>query len=547
MVFVRFRMSLSSNEGLPSGHPPIWGGSDRRDREAPMNGLRFGSMMIAGFTALFASAPSHSQKAADTLRFAMTEPIRNVVTYYFPNNELRFIGRRIFETPIELDEVQGKFVPNLAKSWRHVNDTTLEFELYEDITFHSGNKFTADDVVDLMMYLADSKSQITNKQRYQWFKSIEKLGPYKFRVEARTPYADDLMFFAFRLYQLDMKLFASYEDRSEFGRKSPSGTGPYMLKEFDSNSGATVERYERATRHGKNRAPIKTVKAVLVPDHQTKIAQLLTGNLDLIPSVQPDNAKALGANPNFQISTVDSGNFAYLGLDVLGRSGQKELTDVRVRKALMMAIDRDAIIKGLIPGSSIAVAPNVLCLDSMLACGSSSKPPAYDPATAKKLLAEAGYPNGFEIRIDNIVNLTDIGQAIAGYWRAIGVRASVAQMTTPIWTKKRGTGEMSAHVMIAPTAVWPDAGYVLDTLFGNDEMDFVKDPAILKNLEAAFTTIDLEQRRAKYTQVFDRVNELSSHMAISSVPELYAHTKDLKIDPNPLSKRAIFASDFSWR
>jgi peptide/nickel transport system substrate-binding protein len=507
----------------------------------------FRAAATAGLALALMASAADAQKSKDTLRFAVNEPYQSLDPYFYPNNEASFVGRRVIESLIYMDERNGTFVPHIAKAWKRIDDRTLEFEINDDFTFHSGNKLTADDVVYTTTFSADPKVNFPFKNRHTWIKTVEKTGPYTVRIISGEPYADDLMYFAFRSHVLDSKLHGANEDKSEYGRRTPSGTGPYKVTKFDRNTGVTLERYESVKKGPYTRAPIGKLEAVFMPDRQTQIAHMLAGNVDFIADIQPDNAKELANDPRFATTAIDVGTIAWLGLDALGRSGQNEMKDPRVRRAIFMAIDRESVIKGVVPGPEVAVRLSAPCLDSMASCGYTTKPPAYDPAGAKKLLAEAGYPDGFDLRLDTNVNLLKIGEAISGYLRAVGIRASVSPTLISVWQKKRQSGDMPAEIMYGPTTSWPDGGYVMDIVFGLHEVDFVKDDVIRKNMILGNGLRDMAQRKAAYTKAYDRMNELHTHLPISTVPALYAHGRDVRIESLAITPRTVRSSDIFWK
>jgi len=488
-----------------------------------------------------------AQKSADTLRVAITEPFPTLSPYFNPATEASFINQAVFQRLIGYDERNSKYVPVVAKSWKRVNDTTLEFDLFDDIKFHNGDALTADDVVYTFRYVADPKVNFRNKQYYLWVKNVEKLGPYKIRVTAKEFNALDLFHFAFRGQVEDAKVHEKLDDRAEYGRKTPVGSGPYKVTKFDRNSGVSLTRSTTFKSGPYERAPIKNLEALFITDPQTQIAQLLTDNVDLVFNVAPDNAKALDANPNIDVTVIDSLTGLYLMFDGLGRSSNKALADVRVRKAMAMAIDRDALIKNVVPGGSVARRLDAMCFDSMEACGYTLKPPAYDPDGAKKLLAEAGYPNGFDFVLDTQIRARDVAQAIGGMLYRVGIRTTVNTVNTIIMFKRWEDGEVQGLLNNSPAGNWPDASKLLDNVFGVAARDTIRDPVILKGIEAGFGSHDPAKRKAEYTTVFNRINELTSHLPISSVPVVWAHLKTVKIDSNPLSETQSNVTDVFWK
>src|SRR3546814_10010540 len=146
--------------------------------------------------------------------------------YHFPHDEAGSFYRTIYQGLIEFDEYEGEFIPVLAKSWKRVSPTVLEFELRDDVTFHNGNKFTADDVVATIDYISDPKTRIRFKNRYDWAKA-EKPGPYKVRITAEEAFSTDLSALAYRFKMLDAETMKGLDKVSDYGRLTPVATGTY--------------------------------------------------------------------------------------------------------------------------------------------------------------------------------------------------------------------------------------------------------------------------------------------------------------------------------
>ena len=506
---------------------------------------------VIALTALCAAAAlpggAAAQKSADTLRSAVTEPFVSLSPYLYPATEASFINNTVFENIIAYDERNTKFVPVLAKSWKRVDDKTLEFTLVENAKFHNGDKLTADDIVASVNFAIDPAIKFRFKENHNWIASIEKTGPYTVRVRAKQQTATDLMHFAFRIPIMDAKVMAGLEDKSEYGRRVTIGSGPNKVTSFDRNAGVALERADSFTPDNVGRAPIGKLRVNFVPDRQTQMAQLLTGGIDLMFNISPDDAKALGARPDVAITEIDSLTGLYMLIDSIGRSGKKELTDPRVRKAMLMAIDRKALVESVVPGGKIATLLNALCFDVEDACGYTTKPPAYDPEGARKLLAEAGYPQGFDMTLDTQLRASNIATAISGMLRKVNIRAAINPMETGVMFKKWQDGEVQALINNAPAGNWPDASYLLGINFGSPQRDTVRDPIILDAIRDGAQTHDASRRKAIYQKAFDRMNELASHFPISSMPVAWAHTRDAHFRPNPLSPTRTLVSDIFWK
>ena len=352
--------------------------------------MRLSKLAFAALTAALAATPALAQKSQDTLRLAIISPFAVLSTYDLPHEESGLIHRDVYDYLVRYDEHNKKLVPALAKSWKRIDDKTLEFELRDDIKFHNGNKFDAADVKATVDYLIDPKSKITYGARFRWVKEIEVLGPHKLRVHAVEPVATDLNNIAYRFQMWDGELLAGLSDRADYGRVSPVGTGLYKITNFD-RQGITAERYDGYNTIAGAKAPIKRIKGMFMPDRDTQVAQLLTGGIDWIRGATPDAAKHLAENPNIKVSYVPSPTMVYMALDSQNKSGNKALSDQRVRRAMHMAIDREAIIKYIVPGGDVAEHVQAICFEKTIGCASDVKPPKHDPAAAKRLMAEAGY------------------------------------------------------------------------------------------------------------------------------------------------------------
>ena len=506
-------------------------------------------LFAAGALVAIATPAAMAQKSKDTLRLAINDPFTILSGYCVPVDEAGNFYRRVYGTLINFAEHEKKIVPGLAKSWKRVNPTTLEFELQEDVTYHNGNKFDADDVVSTLQYTSDPKNIFEFKSRYTWVKSVEKLGPYKVRVEAFTPNATDLGLLGYRTFIQDKESFDTLENKCDYGRLTPYGTGPYKVVSIDKNQGLTVERFDGVKGDPKYvRAPIKRLQAIPIPDKQTQIAQLMTGGVDMLRNVQPDNALELAKNPELKISTLPTASFIYIVLDAAGRSGVKPLTDNRVRKAMWMAMNRDEIIKGLVPGGrdGIAEKMNMICFKETIACGHTVDYPPYDPAAAKKLLAEAGYPDGFSLTYSCFIPIRTQCEAISNDLLKIGIKAQVEPVTINIFRKKQADGDLNMTSIFYPSAGHPDAGNILDVFFVGPR-DYAHDAEMTKLIEDGLLEFDDAKRTAIYTKAMDLNNTKNYVMAFSSLPTLYVHSKDIEIKTNLLSAGDNYIDDYFWK
>ncbi len=501
--------------------------------------------LVAG-AALLLATPAMAQKSKDTLRIAINDPFPGLSMYSFAFDEAAHFYRRVYQDLFEFDERNHTVVPQLATSWKQVDDLTLELDLRDDVKFHNGDAFSADDVVTTLKYVSDPNVQMVNKVRYAWMSSIEKLGPYKVRIKSSTPNSIAMSLLAYVTPILDGKVLE--QQKNDYGRLTPYGTGVYKVNTLD-NTGITVEAYDGFKGDPKYmKAGIKYVRAIPVPNRQTQQAQMMTGGLDMLRNVEPDVAKNFASNPNLAITVVPTGYIMFFGLDAGGRSKLKPLTDQRVRQAIWQAIDRDAIIKTYVPGGDSGAADKMkgLCFDFNVACKIGTPAPEFDLTKAKALMAEAGYANGFDMDFAVFPPIQAVGEAIAGELRKINVNMKVSPVPFSVYVKQREGGELNSFLGFYPTSVNPDTTTTLNVFFGGNS-DYSKDPQIADLLRQSASELNLEKRTGINQKALDLSNKNIYTMAFSSLPTIYVHSKDVQINKDSLNAVDTYINDYSWK
>jgi peptide/nickel transport system substrate-binding protein len=458
------------------------------------------------------------------------------------------MNRAIQDSLLSYDWDARKYVPLLATAWRTIDDTTVEFDLRDDVVFQDGSKFDADDVVDVFNYLLQPSVHFLFKASvFGDLAAAEKIGPYKVRFHSQRPLAT-LLFLAgesFRIYPSDKYV----GNKDTFG-KAPIGTGPYRAIQVDPAKGVILEKFD-GFNHGSSARPAARIKRVdiqYIPDIQTQVANMLIGKLDIMSGVDPDVAADLVKNPDLKLNVADVSTVTYLQFDVANRSGVGVLKDQRVRKALSMAIDRETIKANLLPKEAQNLPLlNSICHPALLACESTVHPVQYDPAAAKKLLAEAGYPNGFDLTITTFGPTKDLTTAVAGNLRAIGVRANVEYVTYTAYSKKRGDGQLQALICFnANGAGQSDASRTIDFFFDPGERDYFHDDSFVKRAETAGSMVDPVKRTALYREMFDDVVAKNYVMPLIPWPSLVVHHKDLVVEAGPRNSDGYQFNYLRW-
>ncbi|HEV8016243.1 MAG TPA: ABC transporter substrate-binding protein [Stellaceae bacterium] len=504
--------------------------------------------VILGLAAasVLGAAPALANKANDTLTVAVHDWWSTLDPYQFPLDEANVFYTITYETLIGYDERAHKIIPRLAKAWRQVDDKTVEFDLRDDVTFHNGDHFDADDVVATIKYLIDPTIPLRFKNAYDWVDKVEKTGPYQVRITAKQVQAGELINFAYRFFIFDGKVLGKLDNKADYGRMGAVATGPYKVVSLDQQKMVLTLYDGYYDKTGPYGGHIKNIVVRPIPDPQTQIAEFMTGNIDLIRNPSADTARQLAQAPNTVVTPMHNGLLMYITLDAAGRSDNKAMKDQRVRKAFMEAIDRKELAATVIPGGEIAELLDGICIPSNIGCVSSTKPPAFDPADAKKLLAEAGYPDGFDLEFDVHEPLAEMGEAIAGMVRKVGIRASVRPLPLTLYVRLRGDGKLTSFLGFYPTSAYPDLDNLLDFFFDGNRDYWGSDPAIKEAQEKGIVELDPKKRDAIYEKAIDHINQQNDIMPIADLPMVFVHSKDIEVKENRVSPIQTVVTDFYW-
>ena len=509
---------------------------------------RMGKIAVGGLAALIVccAGTAFAQKSKDILRVPLNEPIQAVSTYYTSHPGV-YLFNGVYESLVEFNPRTGKIEPSLAKEYRRPEPGVLEFDLRDDVSFHNGKKFDADDVVSMISWLRDPNTKLRHTEDTDFIVRAEKLGTHKVRIYMTKPVATDLSSLTYSIKFYDSTIHAKLADRSEYDRNIMIGTGPYKIAQRDVNKGTIAAKYTGYVGADWKKPHIGTIHGLSVPDDQTRIANLLTGAVDVVGDLSADQLDNLKKDGRFKLTASPGMQIYYLQMDALGKSGRKELADPRVRRAIFMAIDREGIIKALVPGADMAKAPGAFChTGRQIGCAYTAAYPKYDPEGAKKLLAEAGYPNGFDLIVDSSPpEVKDIGEAIAGQLYKVGIRARHQPLVNSVYRDWQRDGKLEAH--IAPWTMQPDIARALNRFFTlGGQTDAFGDKMLADWRLQGVEELDPKKRDEIYTKLFDRVIEQSYILPLSDVPNVFVHSKEVSLNPGAINGWGADLWDFSW-
>lgn len=369
---------------------------------------------------------------AQTLTMGVGAPVSSLDPHYHllrSNNE---VGQMLFDSLLTTDAT-ATLRPGLAESWRAVGDTAWEFTLREGVRFHDGTPLTADDIAYTFERIpqmrgpgASFSTMIRPVQR------LEIVDARTLRMHTAGP-APLLPTYLSQVMIVSRRLHAEATTGDFNSGKSAIGTGPFRLVSHATGDRIVMERNDRywgAKPHWAN------VTYRMITNDAARTAALLSGDVDIIDQISTSDLERLRRDNRFHVAETTSLRVMYITLDgtrqppvpLLTATGERNpLADPRVRQALDLAIDRRQLVDRVMEGAALATAQFMPPDTYSYIPGRAV--PAPDAAAARRLLAEAGYPQGFQLTLigsnDRYMNDSRIVQAIGQMWTRIGVRTTV--------------------------------------------------------------------------------------------------------------------------
>jgi peptide/nickel transport system substrate-binding protein len=410
--------------------------------------------MIRLLAALLFALPLAAQPAtAPEIQIALGGDVTSIDPHFHnlaPNNN---IGSHIFEALVSRD-ARGRLQPALAESWRAVDDLTWEFKLRKGVKFHDGSDFTAADVAftfDRVPAVPNSPSSFVTYSK----QVIEKIvvDPLTIRLKTAAPYP---------LMPTDMANILIVSSRAAKGAstedfnsgKAAIGTGPFRFARWQ--KGDRIELVRNNAYWGP-KPPWERVVFRIITSDPTRVASLLAGDVRAIENVPTADLANVSKNSDLSLYRVVSLRVMYVHMDsardkspfVTDKAGRpldkNPLKDVRVRRAISKAINRQALVERVMEGA--ARVTGQLMPEGTFGYHPGLKPVEYDPEGARKLLAEAGYPDGFGLTIhgpnNRYVNDEQIAQAIAQMLTRVGIVTRVEAMPASVFFSRGSKLEFS--------------------------------------------------------------------------------------------------------
>jgi peptide/nickel transport system substrate-binding protein len=506
--------------------------------------ILMGGLMAAIGLGMFVAPLSEAQ--AQKLTVAVASPPRTMDPYGSDADSNLSVMANIFEGLLQRDSA-GTLKPALATAWERVDDTTWRFKLRKGVKFHNGNDFTWEDVKFSLERLSNPEvSEFLNFGSL--IESVAPVGGDDWTVEIKTKHP--VPFFDQNLHQIFIMDKESTESRSpgEIGQK-PIGTGPYMLDEWVKGS---FLRLKANPDYWEGKPSVEIAELREVTEASTGLAAIMSGSVDILQDVPVASVDMVAKSPKVEVITRPARRSIWLGL--ANRKGMPS-ADVRVRRAMYHAINEDEIVQKVMfgratPAAQIPDPPTTGYSDAI-------KRLAYDPEKAKQLLKEAGYADGFKIKLsgpnDRYIQDEQIEAAVASQLAKVGIDVEVDSKPKSIFFK-----EVSGNGLDFYLIGWFDGSYdfgrsyakLLHTVdkeggYGGLNGSSYSNPELDAIFAKSQQIIDTGERKKTLQELNEKAMDEVAIIPLHYQEDIYAVTKGRGINFKPRSDTWIVFKEMS--
>ncbi|RPJ78049.1 MAG: ABC transporter substrate-binding protein, partial [Acidobacteria bacterium] len=400
-------------------------------------------------------------------------------------------------------ETNYKPGPCLASSIKNLNASTWELKLRQGVKFHNGEPFNAEAVKFTLERILDPATGSVTRGNFTWIKEVKIVDEFTVQIVTAKPFPAAPEFLT--LSYIVPPKYVKQVGGEEFAKK-PVGTGPYKFVEWKKAEHLIVDANTAYWKDSPKGMPkIKTIVFRTIPETTTQIAELLSGGVDIIRNVPPDQISVVKDSPNATVSATKILRVNSLLLDSSGRASQTPLMNQKVRQAVAYAINGDEMLKTILGGYAERTATGVNPLH--FGFDGSVTPYPYDPELAKKLLAEAGYPNGFEITMNTysgtITSMDQMADAVTGYLSKVGIKVKRRHIEdVGTWTKSGQQGKLEGmqYYSWGSNSIFDADAIMYALAYSKEPLSYTKDPALDALLDEGRTQLDSKKRMEAYAK-----------------------------------------------
>lgn len=493
--------------------------------------------IVVGLTAV---ALLCSGVSAKTLSFGVAADAQTMDPYFMNNDDTNSILGNIFDNLISFDKDLNTEA-NLAESWSNPTPKEWILKLRKNVKFHNGNKFNADDVIFSYDRVRNWKKSAF-KSKVNMIESVTKVDEYTVKMVTNKPYPIFLRQLTY-VSILDKETLEGKTD--QWVGLNPVGTGAYKFTSW--KKGDSVKMSANSN-YWRGKPSFDKVIFKPLTNDATRVAAILSGAVDIINKVPAVDAARIKGHDKLDFFLVSGLKTIYLHMDqhrekspfIKTSTGKNPLMDKKVRQAFSYAINRDDITKFIMKG--FAITATQLSASTVNGYDASIKKAEFSPEKAKKLLKEAGYPNGFEIQLDtlNKGSYPKIAQSIASNLARVGIKVKVNATPGSVFFGKMGKRE-SSFSLIGWSSGSGDASSFLDSIvhsvdpekgYGKYNWGNFSNAKVDELIEKSASTMDAKERLAQL-QMIQKIAliENQGYLPIQYAVNLYASSKKVKFEP----------------
>ncbi len=509
----------------------------------PAHRRRRALVLLAGAVvlALAGCSPPQPEQQDTVLRFAVQDVLESADPYFNQQVVGSSVADHVFDGLIYRNTATGNYEGNLATAWRRVDDLTLEFDLRRNVRFHNGEPFDADDVVYSINFLANPANKAVYLSLIRWLDHAEKVDDYTVRIKSREPFPAAIAYLSNPFLAIQPNEYYARVGRRGVNA-APVGTGPYRVVQHQPGKSIRMVRNEDFHEGPKRQPTIQEILIRFIPDAQTRVAEAVAGGVDFITRVALDQAVQLKHTNGIKVTQSGSYFYHLLRLNTRDGSPAPQLRDIRVRRAIMHAIDREAIANHLAGEGSQII--QVACHPLHFGCSDAMAPRYdYDPMKARQLLAQAGYPHGFAIDL-YAYNNRNQSEALLGYLQAVGIDAGLRFLQFPaVRTATRANRAALIHAGLGMVTL--DVANSTSPYFEGSPDDVNHDTEVSVLLERGDAALDPSVREQAYAKALGLIADRAYALPLFTEPFFHVTSDRLVFQPTADGYPHFYEMD--WR
>ncbi len=451
------------------------------------------------------------------------------------NPDSYYVYRNVFDNLLTRNN-DGDIIPQIATSWEQVSDNEVTFEIRDDVVFHDGEKLTADDIVFSVKRITDPDFGSPQLGQFNKIADVEKTGEHSVKMITDGPYPA-LMAQLVKLSIVPEHVVTKVGN--EAFNLAPVGSGPYQFDGWDRGVSVTLKKNDN---YWGDEGAFETAVFRAVPDAATRVANLRAGTADLVVSLDSDLAAQLAVADGVGIRNSPTERVGYLGINL----DKPPFDKLEMRQALAAAIDREAIVEGILGGGERVVGQ--LASPAHFGWAEGIEPIPYDLEAARKITqADADYAATPATFATAPVFDQRIVQALQQMLNDAGFNVSISMtdMATYLALVRQEPAENSELSFGRWSCACQDAdGITYPLLHSGSSWSRVNDTDLDKLLETSRSSLDPEKRQSAYADVHRIVKDNVYTLPLYQAAVLYGASDNLQFQPT--ANESMFLNRMGW-